>query len=201
MGLMGSSFAHSLYPSGFTCSYLASAHGRGFARHSKPTTGGRTLEELVPGLPRKIAKFLSWKDADDREHRRYYERSDLGNAEKFVDMHGNRVRWCPALKSWLFYDGRRWARDERGEVVKLAHLTARSRLQDAAAEEDPAKQKEIAKFAISSQNEGRIRAHFKTASRGAWADQNTPEMREYLPRSAHLYSRPACLQQGFEMHS
>ncbi len=46
-----------------------------------------------------------------------------------------------------------------------------------------------------------LRAHFKTASRGAWADQNTPEMREYLPRSAHLYSRPACLQQGFEMHS
>ncbi len=48
---------------------------------------------------------------------------------------------------------------------------------------------------------GEVRAHFKTASRGAWADQNTPEMREYLPRSAHLYSRPACLQQGFEMHS
>ncbi len=125
-------------------------------RRNEPATGGRTLEELVPGMPRKIAKFLGWKGGDDREHRRHYERSDLGNAEKFVDMHGNRVRWCPALKSWLFYDGRRWARDERGEVVKLAHLTARSRLQDAAAEEDPAKQKEIAKFAISSQNEGRI---------------------------------------------
>ncbi|MDP9479766.1 MAG: bifunctional DNA primase/polymerase, partial [Actinomycetota bacterium] len=125
-------------------------------RRNESTTGGRTLEELVPGMSRKIAKFLGWKGADDREQRRHYERSDLGNAEKFVDMHGNRVRWCPALKSWLFYDGRRWARDERGEVVKLAHLTARSRLQDAAAEEDPAKQKEIAKFAISSQNEGRI---------------------------------------------
>ncbi|MDP9486811.1 MAG: phage/plasmid primase, P4 family, partial [Actinomycetota bacterium] len=125
-------------------------------RRNEPTTGGRTLEELVPGMSRKIAKFLGWKGVDDREQRRHHERSDLGNAEKFVDMHGNRVRWCPALKSWLFYDGRRWARDERGEVVKLAHLTARSRLQDAAAEEDPAKQKEIAKFAISSQNEGRI---------------------------------------------
>ncbi len=125
-------------------------------RNNEPATGGRTLEELVPGLPRKIAKFLGWKGADDREQRRHYERSDLGNAEKFVDMHGSRVRWCPALKSWLFYDGRRWARDERGEAVKLAHLTARSRLQDAAAEEDPTKQKEVAKFAISSQNEGRI---------------------------------------------
>lgn len=119
-------------------------------------TGGRTLEELIPGMPRKIAKFMGWKGADDREQRRYYGRSDLGNADRFVDMHGNRVRWCPALKSWLFYDGRRWARDECGAVTKLAHITARSIYRDAETEEDPTKQKEIVRFAVSSQNEGRI---------------------------------------------
>jgi putative DNA primase/helicase len=125
-------------------------------RQDEPVTGGRTLEELLPGMPNKIAKFLGWERPDNREIRRHYTRSDLGNAERFVDMHGDRVRWCPALKSWLFYDGRRWARDECGEARKLAHDTARSILKDAAAEEDLAKQKEIAKFAISSQNEGRI---------------------------------------------
>ncbi|MDP9480447.1 MAG: bifunctional DNA primase/polymerase, partial [Actinomycetota bacterium] len=53
-------------------------------RRNEPTTGGRTLEELVPGMSRKIAKFLGWKGVDDREQRRHHERSDLGNAEKFV---------------------------------------------------------------------------------------------------------------------
>jgi len=123
---------------------------------NEPATGGRTLEELIPGMPAKIAKFLGWEKADSRELRRHYERSDLGNAERFIDMHGDRVRWCPARKSWLFYDGMRWAWDERGCVVKLAHLTARSIHKDAAVEPDPTKQKEIAKFAVASQNEGRI---------------------------------------------
>lgn len=123
---------------------------------NEPATGGRTLEELIPSMPSRIAKFLSWEQADSRELRRYYERSDLGNAERFVDMHGDKVRWCPARKSWLFYDSKRWMWDERGCVVKLAHQTARSIYNDAVIEPDPAKQKEIAKFAVASQNEGRI---------------------------------------------
>ena len=123
---------------------------------NEPATGGRTLEELMPGGPARIARFLGWERADTREVRRHYIRSDLGNADRFVDMHGTRVRWCPALKSWMFYDGWRWARDECGEARKLAHETARSIYKDAASEEDPTKQREIAKFAVSSQNEGRV---------------------------------------------
>jgi putative DNA primase/helicase len=123
---------------------------------NEPVTGGRTLEELVPGLPKALARALGWERVDTREVRRHYERSDLGNAERFVDMHGGRVRWCPARKMFLFYDGRRWVWDECGEAVKLAQETARSIHKDAASEPDPAKQRDIAKFAISSQNEGRI---------------------------------------------
>lgn len=123
---------------------------------NEPTTGGRRLEELIPGMPQKIADFLSWERADMREQRRHYTRSDLGNSERFVDMFGDRVRWCPARKAWMVYDGKRWAWDERSLVVKFAHQAARSIHKDAAAEPDPAKQREIAKFAISSQNEGRV---------------------------------------------
>jgi putative DNA primase/helicase len=123
---------------------------------NEPATGGRRLEELIPGMPQKIADFLGWERTDMREQRRHYTRSDLGNAERFVDMFGDRVRWCPARKAWMVYDGKRWAWDERAQVVKLAHQAARSIHKDAAAEPDPAKQREIAKFAVSSQNEGRI---------------------------------------------
>jgi len=123
---------------------------------NEPATGGRRLEELLPGMPQKIGDFLGWGRADMREQRRHYTRSDLGNAERFVDMFSDRVRWCPARKTWMVYDGARWAWDERGVVVKLAHQVARGIHKDASAEPDPAKQREIAKFAISSQNEGRI---------------------------------------------
>jgi putative DNA primase/helicase len=123
---------------------------------NEPTTGGRRLEELLPGVPDKIADFLAWDRADKRELRRHYTRSDLGNAERFVDMFGDRVRWCPARKAWLVYDGKRWAWDDRGRVVKLAQEAARGLYKEALLEPDPAKQKGLTKFAIGSQNEGRI---------------------------------------------
>ena len=92
-----------------------------------------------------------------------YNLSDVGNAERFVDMHGERVRWCPHPKAFLVYDGKRWCRDEYGEVVKLAHETARSLHRDAANEPDTSKQREIAKFAVASQNESRVKGMLSQA--------------------------------------
>jgi putative DNA primase/helicase len=131
----------------------------------RQVTGGPALDQLAPGVPEILTKWWGWQRetigqamrvGSSQSSNQGSNLTDLGNAERFVDMHGNRVRWAPALKSWLFYDGRRWARDEGGAVVKLAHLTARSIYKDAATEEDLAKQKAIAKFAVASQNEGRI---------------------------------------------
>jgi putative DNA primase/helicase len=125
---------------------------------NEPATGGRRLEELVPRMPEKIADFLGWERADLREQRRHYMKTDLGNAERFVDAHGDRVLWCPARKSFLCWDGKRYAWDERGEAVKLAHLTARSIFHEAADAESEEEQKAITKWALASQNESRINA-------------------------------------------
>ena len=125
---------------------------------NEPATGGRRLGELVPQMPEKIADFLGWERRNMREQRRHYMRTDLGNAERFVDAHRDRVLWCPARKAFLCWDGRRYAWDERGEVVKLAHATARGIFHEAAEAEDEEEQKKIAGFAAISQNTTRIRA-------------------------------------------
>src|SRR5260370_14627136 len=39
-----------------------------------------------------------------------YQLNDVGNAEKLVDKFGNVVRYVPQWRSWLHYDGTRWAR-------------------------------------------------------------------------------------------
>lgn len=50
---------------------------------------------------------------------RSFRLSDAGNAERFVEMHGDDVRYCPAV-GWLIWDGRRWSRDESGDLVRRA---------------------------------------------------------------------------------
>jgi putative DNA primase/helicase len=128
-----------------------------------PTIGGRRLEELLPGIPKKLSDFLDWDRADLREQRRHYAHTDLGNAERFVDTHRERVLWSPARKAFLCWDGKRYVWDERGEVLKLAHKTARGIFHEAAHAEDEADQKAIAKWALASQNEARINAMLSQA--------------------------------------
>jgi putative DNA primase/helicase len=130
---------------------------------NEPATGGRRLGELVPKMPEKIADFLGWERPNMREQRHHYMRTDLGNAERFVDTHRDRVLWCPARKAYLCWDGKRYAWDECGEAVKLAHLTARSIFHEAADAESDEEQKAISKWALASQNESRINAMLSQA--------------------------------------
>jgi putative DNA primase/helicase len=130
---------------------------------NEPATGGRRLGELFPKLPEKIADFLGWEQRNMREQRRHYMRTDLGNAERFVDAHRDHVLWCPARKAFLCWDGKRYSWDERGEVVKLAHTTARSIFHEAAEAEGEDEQKAITKWALASQNESRINAMLSQA--------------------------------------
>src|SRR5215210_2344872 len=130
---------------------------------NESATGGRRLGELFPKLPEKIADFLGWERTDMTEQRRHYMRTDLGNAERFVDAHYDRVLWCPSRKLFLCWDGKRYAWDERGEVVKLAHQTARSIFHEAADAEGEEEQKAITKWALASQNESRINAMLSQA--------------------------------------
>src|SRR5215204_3503495 len=130
---------------------------------NEPATGGRRLGELFPKLPEKIADFLGWERRKMRDQRRHYMRTDLGNAERFVDAHQDRVLWCPARKAFLCWDGKRYAWDERGEAVKLAHATARSIFHEAADAEGEDEQKAITKWALASQNESRINAMLSQA--------------------------------------
>lgn len=46
--------------------------------------------------------------------------TELGNAERFTSMHGDRFRYVQTWKQWLHYDGRRWSHDEMGAVITAA---------------------------------------------------------------------------------
>lgn len=51
---------------------------------------------------------------------RLYSFDDTGNAERFVDLFGEQVRYCYTDKRWLWYDGRKWCTDMTGTVKRLA---------------------------------------------------------------------------------
>jgi putative DNA primase/helicase len=49
--------------------------------------------------------------------------SQLGNARRFVGLHGDTLRYCEAWGKWLVWDGSRWRIDDTGEVERRAKAT------------------------------------------------------------------------------
>lgn len=89
---------------------------------------------------------------------RSFPLTDLGNAERLVARFGERLRYCSAWRSWLIWDGRHWTRDETDEIERLAKATVRSVYDEAGLAEDEERRKAIARHALRSEGEARIRA-------------------------------------------
>ena len=86
------------------------------------------------------------QDGDDalQRHRRlaFRPQTDLGNAERFYERHGQDFRFCPAL-GWLAWDGRRWEMmpsDPKGpppaRVLRAVYDTVRAIGEEAKAVEE-----------------------------------------------------------------
>jgi putative DNA primase/helicase len=90
--------------------------------------------------------------------------TDFGNARRLVLQHGRDMRFVRTLSDWLFFDARRWAKDETGEVARRAKATVRSIYGEAEREADPENRKDIAKHARRSESAGAIRAMMELAS-------------------------------------
>ena len=57
--------------------------------------------------------------------------TDYGNAERLVHQHAQDLRFAPGI-GWLVWDGRRWARDQDGAVMRRAKATVRTMREEAA---------------------------------------------------------------------
>jgi len=82
--------------------------------------------------------------------------TDLGNATRFVEQHGDSVRYCPPRCAWLLWTGQRWQLDETGAVYSLAKLTVREMLREAVDIADDGIRTAMVKHALKSQSAGAL---------------------------------------------
>jgi putative DNA primase/helicase len=100
---------------------------------------------------------------DDRAEAEHAGATDLGNARRLVRRHGDQLRHVEGL-GWLVWDGRRWATDRTGEVMRRAKATAVGILAEALLEVDEDRRKRLAKWATTSESAARLRDMVSVAS-------------------------------------
>lgn len=84
--------------------------------------------------------------------------TDVGNAERFAEQHGADVRYCHQWNKWFVWDGRRWAMDITGEVMRRAKATARSIYAEVSKVSDDDQREALAKWAAASERRERLTA-------------------------------------------
>src|SRR6266542_4970057 len=78
--------------------------------------------------------------------------TDLGNAKRLVIDHGRDIHYVHEWGEWLIFDGRRWARDETGEILRRAKATVTGMYAEAAYSEDDETRRALARHATKSES-------------------------------------------------
>ena len=92
-----------------------------------------------------------------------FNNTDLGNAGRFAYQHSKNVKFCHAWNKWLIWNGKRWQIDQTAEIMRLARDTVRSIYGETERAGDEAERKAIAKHAMRSEAESKIRAMLELA--------------------------------------
>lgn len=91
-------------------------------KQSGSTYGKLTLQKAINSCVNvwePTAKYSVSIGVKKTKKPKLYSFDDTGNAEKFVDLFGDTIRYSHINKSWLYYDGRRWCGDMSGELRRM----------------------------------------------------------------------------------
>ncbi len=84
--------------------------------------------------------------------------TDMGNAARLTDLHGEDFRYSYEMGRFLYYDGRRWRPDANGSVERMAKDTVRSIYAEADRESDDGRRKALGKHAVRSESKRAMQA-------------------------------------------
>lgn len=116
------------------------------------------LEALVVATaPESSAPPTPAPSPVERSERPQRPLTDLGNSERFVQQHREIVRYVYAWRTWLIWDGRRWARDPGDGVARLMKQTVKAFYRDVAAAHTAEERAKLFAHAVRSESEAGIR--------------------------------------------
>jgi putative DNA primase/helicase len=119
-------------------------------------TGAPRLAELMgENTVGKVREWLSLDTAPKILLTSPYHLSDLGNARRLIDRHGENLRYCVEMKKWLVWTGHVWVTADCGEVERFAKQTV-GEMYSQAAQNDPNERQRLARHALKCEAENRL---------------------------------------------
>jgi len=122
-------------------------------------------ERTIAAALSKQTEHFSQTQTSKTSKAETFNLTDSGNAERFTEQHGAKIRHCRKWNNWLFFDGNHWNEEIGTETThQLALETARRILDEAKAEGiGKAEREEPIKWSLKSESAARLQAMLDVA--------------------------------------
>ena len=114
-------------------------------------------DATVVAIAKSIARYEPSADGNK------FKLTDVGNAERFVEMFKEDVAYCPAYKRWYIWNGRFWQQDD-GTIIEYAIACVRSIYEQAKLLPDGDERTALLQHAMRSENGVKIKTIVQLAS-------------------------------------
>ena len=115
-------------------------------------------DETVEAIAKSITRYQPEEDQQD------YKLTDVGNAERFVYMFKDSVKYCAVYKKWFIWNGRFWEQDDTGKIITYAIECVRSIIHAADLLPEGDKRKAMIHHSLKSESNGKLRSLLEIAS-------------------------------------
>jgi len=129
-----------------------------------PATGIPTLIRLLKDtVVGRIQSWLGWNESKEPGEAAVVQGypchlTDTGNAALFSEMHSGEALYCHPWKSWLIWDGSRWAVDRSKQVIKFAKRSVQKIYALGGEVKDADKRAAVMKWGWQSESERKLLA-------------------------------------------
>jgi len=111
-----------------------------------------------------------------------YHFTDMGNAERLVDLHGPNIRYCYPYKRWFVWDGKRWNGDNMGLLRKMCKDVIKSMYKKASEMDNEKDRKELSQYAMKCETVKKARDMVEFAQ----SEDGVPILPEHLDKNIYL---------------
>lgn len=124
----------------------------------KPPLQASEVETIVKSIARLEAQKPAATQDPATSGSRGVRHTDLGNARRFVQLHGADVRYSHEAKKWFCWNGQRWEQDKTGLISLKAKDVPRDIYRQAANIQDEKERELLVKHGLRTESENRLRA-------------------------------------------
>jgi putative DNA primase/helicase len=136
----------------------------GFIKQALELVFKEECEQEPPAAPGYFEKVANSSMGWDPETS--YNRTDMGNAARFHEMHKSCAAYCPTWKTWMIWDESRWDKDTDLQIQELAKRSVERIKDESRKMYDDGRKEEGAehyKWYVKSQSAERLNAMVKLA--------------------------------------